>query len=307
MFPLIQNAPPWPNGARCAVCIAFDFDAESLLHLDYPDDPVRQISVASVLRYGAHVAMPRILDIFRHLDIRQTFFVPGWCLENYPDITRRMVDEGHEIGHHGWLHERVNQLSRDDERRVLESGIEAIRAATGKAPTGYRAPSYSFSEHTLDLLTEYGFTYDASLAGDDAPYRLCGKNGSLLELPSDLSLDDWPQYVNFTLLKTEMTIRSPQEAMGVFMADFDAAWRHGGLFATIWHPFVSGRLARAEAIFHMIDHMKEKGGVWFARMDEIAAHLADLEANGLWTPRPQILPFWSAPVPQVARPSRRTS
>ena len=65
-----------------------------------------------------------------------------------------------------------------------------------------------------------------------------------MELPSDHSLDDWPQYVNMKEFKMGMTIQSPDRAMDVFRADFDAAWEHGGLWAAIWHPFVSGRLAR---------------------------------------------------------------
>src|SRR5450631_3619486 len=56
---LIDNPPPWPNGARCAVCFSFDLDAESLLHLYYPDDSKRRISLSSTLRYGARVAVPR--------------------------------------------------------------------------------------------------------------------------------------------------------------------------------------------------------------------------------------------------------
>lgn len=304
MLPLINNPPPWPNGARCAVCIAFDFDAESLLHLDFAENPGRQVSLSSALRYGARVAMPRILDIFRHYNIRQTFFVPGWCLETYPDIARRIVAEGHEIGHHGWLHERVNQLTRLDERRVLERGIAAIEAVTGKPPKGYRAPSYAFSEHTLDLLLEYGFSYDASLAGDDVPYAIGNHAGALVELPSDFSLDDWPQYVHSSLVKTEMTIRAPKEAINVFQADFDAAWAHGGLWISIWHPFVSGRLARAKAMVDLIEHMRDKGNVWFATLGEIADHVEELERLGKWKPRLETYPIWPHPVAQIGRPAR---
>ena len=47
------------------------------------------------------VAVPRLVEIFRRLGMRQTFFVPGWCLEHYPKATRLLVDNGHEIAHHG--------------------------------------------------------------------------------------------------------------------------------------------------------------------------------------------------------------
>ena len=304
MLKLIENPPPWPNGARCAVCFAFDFDAESLLHLYYPEDSRRRITLASTLRYGAKVAIPRIVSIWKHFGIRQTVFVPGWCVEAYPAAIEALLADGHELGHHGWLHERPNQLSADDERRVLERGMTAIEKASGKAPVGYRCPSGAFSEFTLDLLIEHGFKYDASLGGDDVPYLIEGNRGRLVELPSDHSLDDWPQYVNIKEFNMGMTIQSPERAMDVFRADFDAAWNHGGLWAAIWHPFVSGRLARAEAMVAMIEHMKAKGGVWFATLAEIGAHIDGLVARKAWKPASERLPFWPEPVPQVARPSR---
>jgi len=304
MLKLIDNPPPWPNGARCAVCFSFDFDAESLLHLYYPEDSTRRISLSSSLRYGARVAVPRIARIWKHFGIRQTVFVPGWCIETYPAAIEALLADGHELGHHGWLHERPNQLSREDERAVLERGMAAIEKVTGKPPVGYRAPSGAFSEHTLDLLVEHGFTYDASLPGDDIPYLLEGHAGRLIELPSDHPLDDWPQYVNLKEFNMGMTIQSPARAMDVFRAEFDAAWNHGGVWAAIWHPFVSGRLARAEAMVELIEYMQAKGDVWFATLAEMAAHIDGLIARGEWTPSVERLPFWPDPVPQLVRPSR---
>ena len=134
MLKLIDNPPPWPNGARCAVCFSFDFDAESLLHLYYPEDSTRRISLSSSLRYGARVAVPRIARIWKHFGIRQTVFVPGWCIETYPAAIEALLADGHELGHHGWLHERPNQLSREDERAVLERGMAAIEKVTGNSP-----------------------------------------------------------------------------------------------------------------------------------------------------------------------------
>ena len=125
---LVANPPPWPGGARCAVCFCFDFDAESLLHLYYPEDAARRINLSSSLRYGPRVAIPRIVEIWRHFGIKQTVYVPGWCVETYPEAAELLVSEGHELGHHGYLHERPNQLTRDDEIRPT---IEKARSIKG--------------------------------------------------------------------------------------------------------------------------------------------------------------------------------
>jgi peptidoglycan-N-acetylglucosamine deacetylase len=92
--------------------------------------------------------------------------------------------------------------------------------------------------------------------------------------------------------------------MEVFRAEFDAAWKHGGLWVSVWHPFVSGRLARADALASLIEHMLAKGDVWFAPMREIAAHVQGLIDAGAWTPRIDRVPFWTRPVDHLVTGSR---
>jgi peptidoglycan/xylan/chitin deacetylase (PgdA/CDA1 family) len=301
---LIANPPPWPNGARCAVCFSYDMDAESLLHLYQRDAAPSRIATSSALRYGPQVAIPRIVEMWKRFDIRQTVFIPGWCVETYPDATRCLVDAGHEVGHHGWLHEKPNTLSREDEARVLDRAITAFEKVAGRRPMGYRAPAYALSAHTADLLIERGFSYDASLLGDDIPYLIGNDRGTLVELPSDFALDDWVQYVNMKEFGYMMPIQAPQRAIEVFRAEFDAAWKHGGMWIAVWHPFVSGRLARADAVLELIEYMVGKGDVWFAPMSEIAAHIRKLVDSGTWRPRLDRLPFWETPVEHLVTPIR---
>jgi len=96
---------PWPNGAKCAVAITFDMDADSLIHVAKPNDSFDRLYPISMGRYGPHVAIPRILDTYKRFGLKQSFFVPGWCLENYPDVIDLILKDGHEIGHHGYIHE----------------------------------------------------------------------------------------------------------------------------------------------------------------------------------------------------------
>jgi len=298
--PLLANPPPWPGGARCAVCFSFDLDAESLLHIYHQQSAPSRLALSSALRYGPFVAVPRLIKIWEAYKLRQTVFIPGWTMEAYPHAVTALVEAGHEIGHHGWLHERPNTITRDGEARVLDRAIKAFEHLVGNAPVGYRAPGYALSEHTVELLVERGFTYDASLVGDDVPYLLQTQRGSLIEIPSDFSLDDWNQYASLEEFSWRMPIRAPARALEVYQAEFDAAWNHGGLWISIWHPFLSGRLSRAEAMIALIEHMIAKGSVWFAPMSEIAAHVRQLVANGEWTPRTEDVPFWTEPVPHLA-------
>jgi peptidoglycan/xylan/chitin deacetylase (PgdA/CDA1 family) len=193
------------------------------------------------------------------------------------------------------MHEKINPLTREQERAAFLRALDSIVKVTGQRPRGYRAPSGAFSRHTLDLLIEAGLDYDASLAGHDIPYIVGNDRGTLVELPHDTTMDDWTQYVCLREFGYMLPIASPQRAIEVFRAEFDAVWRHGALWNAVWHPFVSGRLARCDAMIELIEYMTTKGGVWFARLDEIAAHVRAEMAAG-WMPRVDRVPFWDAPI-----------
>lgn len=293
---MIRNPVPWPNGARCAVCFTLDMDADSILHLAHPDRAHTMVAAQSMLRYGPLVAVPRVLETYRRLGLEQTFFIPAWCIERYPQTVELILKDGHEIGHHGYIHEHPNELSREEEHYWLQRGIDVVERYTGQRPRGWRAPLYNFSMHSADLLAQEGFLYDASLMGDDVPYLLRTTHGDIVELPSHWALDDWPQFAHSMEFSYLMPIRSPERGWEVFWAEFEAMWEHGGLWIAVWHPMVSGRLARWQQTERMIEAMLTKGGVWFAPLEEIAAHVNRVVAEGSYKPRIDELPYYRGPV-----------
>jgi hypothetical protein len=94
-------------------------------------------------------------------------------------------------------------------------------------------------------------------------------------------------------------VKSPAQAMDCFRAEFDAAFEYGALFVPVWHPFLSGRLARCHAIAQFIEYMMNKGNVWFAPMEDIAAHVRQLIATKAWVPRVDQLPHYAGPIPEL--------
>lgn len=296
---MLKNPPPWPNGARCAVSITFDEDADSILHLAHHSSAHNRVAAISMLRYGPEIGTPRIVEMYRRFGIRQTFFVPSWCIERYPHTVETILRDGHEIAHHGYLHEHPNGLPEEEQLYWLRRATDVIKRVTGKHPRGIRVPTYKFSAATLDHLVEDGFDYDASLMGDDVPYMLTNGRGSVVELPTHYGVDDWPHYMASRDFNYIMAIKSPAQAMEGFRAEFNAAWEHGGLFIPVWHPFLSGRLARCCAIAEFIEYMLKKGNVWFAPMEEIAAHVRGLVASKTWEPRIDHLPHYPGPIPEL--------
>jgi peptidoglycan/xylan/chitin deacetylase (PgdA/CDA1 family) len=281
---VIENPPPWPGGATSAAAITFDVDAESPLHYALGAKASRHLSALSWFGYD-RVAVPRILSAWRRRSLRQTFFVPAWCMERYAPLVEEMLADGHDVGLHGDMHETPYELGDpDDERRCVERGIETMDRLFGVVPAGYRAPLYGLTPETVRLLAEAGLRYDSSLMGDDVPYVLETPAGELTELPVDWANDDWPQYVQSFEFAYHMTTRAPARALEVFAAELSAARRHGGLWIAVWHPFVSGRLARFDAVLALVDELLADESVWLTTLADVERHVGELRASGAWSP-----------------------
>jgi peptidoglycan/xylan/chitin deacetylase (PgdA/CDA1 family) len=244
--------------------------------------------------------------MYKRYGLKQTFFFPAWCMERYPELVDVILEGGHEIAHHGYLHEAPNAQTREDELYWLQRSIEVIKRFTGKRPCGWRGPLYNFSKYSAELLAQEGFLYDSTLAGDDVPYILRTKAGQVIELPTHWAMDDWPHYTHNIDLNYMMPIKSPDEAMNVFMSEFEAMWKYRGLWVTVWHPFVSGRLARCDRVAKMIEYILDKGEVWFATLEEIALHVQKCIDDGTYEPRVDDLPYYDGRIPEL-RESRRSS
>lgn len=282
---MIANPVPWPNGARCAAAVTFDMDAESLVHVAEPDRAADMVATTSMLRYGPEIAVPRILETWRRLEIRQTFFVPAWCAETHPHAVEAMAAAGHEVALHSYIHERSYDLARDEEAYWLRRSAESLARVAGRRPRGWRAPMYSFSRHSADLLAAEGFLYDASLMGDDVPYMLEAEAGRLVEMPTHWGMDDYPQYAHKPDLGYMMPVKAPSEAVRNYREEFEAHYAHGGLWICVWHPFLTGRLARWHHVAGFLEELRSRGDVWFAPLEEIAEHVLACERDGSWTPR----------------------
>ena len=109
----------WPAGVKCAVVFTFDLDAETLW---FSRNPKNWDSVQNRSRgaYGPNEAVPRILDMLARNGVKSTFFIPGWVIEQYEGIVRRISEEGHEIGYHGYLHECSTTITYDEENALME-------------------------------------------------------------------------------------------------------------------------------------------------------------------------------------------
>lgn len=108
----------------------------------------------------------RLLALLRRQEVRATFFVLGWSAQQYPDLVRRIRDEGHEIGAHSFWHQCIYRQSPEAFREDLVRTKELLTRLTGREILSYRAPSFSITETSwwaFEILAQEGFRYDSSV------------------------------------------------------------------------------------------------------------------------------------------------
>ena len=114
-----------------------------------------------------------LLDALARADVRATFFVVGWIAERHPRLIEAVRDAGHEIGSHGYRHERVYDLGPEEFARDLHQSVQALHAIGVPRVTSFRAPEWSINDRSLwalDQLARDGFTLDSSMA----PLKIVG-------------------------------------------------------------------------------------------------------------------------------------
>jgi peptidoglycan/xylan/chitin deacetylase (PgdA/CDA1 family) len=222
----------WPGGAVVAVALSFDYQMGTIY-----DDKNPASAVNTNSQYDGRVGLPRLLRLLDKYSVPASFFTTAVTAAFYPDTLKQIMASGrHEIGVHGWIHERNPDLPPDDERRLLEKSITALQAVTGKRPVGYRSPAWENTPNTLKLLREFQFLYDSSMMADDEPYEVLmdGKSTGVLEVPVEWVRDDAVYYST-----QQRNPVSPSDVLESWKAEFDKAYEEHGLFETTMHPRIS--------------------------------------------------------------------
>lgn len=274
-----------------SVCLTFDFDALSVWI-----GPRRSRSPNLIARgeFG-EVGAARLVDLLAEQAIPSTWFIPGHTIDTYPDVCRRVVDGGHEVAYHGYCHEAPSsRRDEEEERAILERGIDRIEHLTGQPPTGHRLPGGNLGDRWIGLLLEHGFSYDSSMAPRDYHPTWCrtgdvvrtdaafgfGKAVDLVELPFDWILDDWP-YFTYDPGAHLQGLRSPDDVFAVWSGEFDylAEEVGAGVFVLTMHPQCIGRGSRMRMLRRLVDHMRADDRVVFRTMNDVATRFRATAAS----------------------------
>ena len=260
---------------------------------DSPDDITRGI-------FAGKVGIPRLLKLFRTYNITATWFTPGQSAETFPKECKQIVEEGHEIGLHGYSHENPLSLSREQEEKILIRSREILTELAGKEPIGYVAPWWELSPNTIDLLQKYGVKYDHSLMHHDfqcyyAPkaetiYPIdydkdpdewmkpmeWGEETSVIEIPANWYLDDLPPMMFIKKAPNSFGWISPDVILQLWKDQFDFMYREydDAVFPMTIHPDVSGRPQCIIMHEKLIEYINKHPGVRWCTLSEIAEDFA---------------------------------
>ena len=103
-----------------------------------------------------------MLELMGQNNVKCTCFILGWIAERHPETIKRIANAGHEIASHGYNHELIYDLSHETFREDVGRSKKLLEDLTGTCVVGYRAPCFSITDWSIDILQEEGYTYDSS-------------------------------------------------------------------------------------------------------------------------------------------------
>ena len=261
----------WPDGKACGITISWHVDGEAG-PVGWDAQAARHVAAVSEAAYGVTTALPRILDLHRELAIPGTFFVPAHVVERHPASIEAILAGGHEIAHHGYMHENVFPMNGTQQREVFEHANTILQAATGRKPRGWSAPGWGVNAETLALMLDLGMLYDASLMERDRPYIVELPEGELVELPISLILDDWALFGASLYPAGSAATAAADEARRIWQEEFDGMRHFGCHFNTTFHPNLLGRPGRMLMLKTLLGYMRSFDDVWWGTCEQLASH-----------------------------------
>lgn len=257
----------WPDDIKCGVSLTFDLDAETFW-FSRTMDSIHSVNLMAEGSYGPDVGVPRILNMLDKQEIKATFFIPGWVIERHTKICREIVRRGHEIGYHGYLHEKTYFAEQENE--IIAKSKKIMKDLLGVVPKGHRAPEADLNKDTIDVIGKNGFEYSSNMMDRDCPYLHKTSEGKYItELPFNWLYDDSSHFF-FTIQEPSRRPIMPASIVKeIWIEEFEGIYEEGGSLTFVLHPWICGRVSRVKMLGEIIEHIKSKPGVFLGPAYEV--------------------------------------
>ena len=267
----------WPDAHRCAFAPVIDLSVASRPEGVTPAD----LQTASG-QFGLQVGIRSLLEVLQRFGVRATFAAPAVIAELYPDTIEVILAHGHEVAAHGYKHEDVSQLGRDEERARIEAATDSLTRIMGQRPAGwYSLPRQrdpfavgAVSPNTIDLLIDAGYTYMGNGLADDIPYYWVADAETpraLLTMPYYYHFDD-QFFLMFPPPGQGSGLENPKPFLSNCLQEFDAQYERGRYFSMTLHPHIIGFGHRMRVLETILSHIQAASGVWNPTATECAQY-----------------------------------
>jgi len=291
--------PKWPGNAKLALSFVINYeeggeysvlngDTKSEAYLTeavgaQPRVQARNTNIESEYDYGSRAGIWRLLRVFETAGFKGTVYGVGKAMEGNPEVAKRCLGMGWEMGTHAWRWIDYHDICEDQERAEIEMCIDLFVAQTGQAPRGWYVGRLSPRSHALiwQIYKERGLEllWLSDSYADDLPFYQPlpsalaeagdGKEAYLV-LPYSLDTNDFKYMMpnNWS---------SPDDLYTYLVAAFDELYAEGEqgspkMMSVGLHARISGRPGRTGAIRKFVQYVQSKPDVWVATREEIARH-----------------------------------
>jgi putative urate catabolism protein len=274
----------WPNGARLALNIVFNYEEGSEYSVPdgdgfsetglteirastYPHGD-RDLAAESLFEYGSRVGFWRLHRLLQERAMPATVFACALALERNPAAARAIVDAGWDVCCHGWRWIEHYKLGEADEREHIRRAVASLRRTVGSRPLGwYCRTGPSLNTRRL-VVEEGGFVYDSDSYADELPFWVTVGAKPQLVVPYSLTTNDG--------LFSRGGIGTAEQWTAYLKDSFDMLYSEGAttprLMSIGLHMRLIGHPGRAMALARFLDYVQGFKDVWIARRIDIARH-----------------------------------
>jgi allantoinase len=269
--------PPivWPQNKRLAVAVVISCEFFPLTPSDTPFRAPGHMQTAfpdyrhfTARDYGSRLGVPRLLDSLASAGTPASFALNSRWASRYPDLTARIIADGHEIiAHSTDMNGTIaTGLPEAEERALIQTSLDDLEAATGTRPQGWLSIARSQSFNTPRLLAEAGVRYTLDWVNDDLPYLMTTAAGPLTNLPLNHELSD-RQVIGTCQQSAGSYTQQLQDAADLLLKESHS---HGGrLLAVHLTPYITGLPYRIDAVDALLASLASNPDIWFATTTEI--------------------------------------
>ena len=281
----------WPDGARVAVSLVLNAEEGSEQAVSRGDrmnehvyDMIDSVEGApnptmeSHFDYGPRAGYWRIARV---LDAYRATCTVNACAEAValsPWLAHDALARGFEISCHGYRWLSSKGMTEEEEREWISRTVKTIADACGVRPVGWHTRCPHTPNTRRLLIEEGGFLYDSDAYDDDLPYLVDAGDREHVVLPYSLDTND------MRFQRPEAGFVRANDFADYVIDAFDWLWTEGATAPKMMtiglHLRTIGRPGRIAGLDRVLRHLRDRGGAWVARRDEIARHWLRVHGRG---------------------------